>query len=80
MNNFKIKSIPDKKKPGARNNKTKSSFGGNKDFRRPSAANNRKKPSKHIPAIKGETVRLITIGGFEEVGNNMYAVEYKDNI
>ena len=40
----------------------------------------KQRKSRYIPAIKGETVRLIAIGGFEEVGNNMYAVEYKNNI
>ena len=36
--------------------------------------------NKTIPPIEGETVRLITLGGVEEVGRNMFAVEYKDNI
>jgi hypothetical protein len=35
---------------------------------------------KTIPSLEGETVRVITLGGVEEVGRNMFAVEYKDNI
>ena len=39
-----------------------------------------KRPKKDVPPIQGEAVRVITLGGVEEVGRNMFAVEYKDNI
>jgi len=40
----------------------------------------KKRPDRKNSEIRGENIRLITIGGFEEVGNNLYALEYKDNI
>ncbi len=85
MNNFKIKSIPDKKSFGnkkeenKKNTRKTSSFGGSKTQRRPQNFN-RTRGSKYIPAIKAGAIRLIALGGFEEVGNNMYAVETKDSI
>ncbi len=30
--------------------------------------------------VRGESIRLLTIGGFEEVGRNMFAIESKDSI
>ncbi|PID83462.1 hypothetical protein CSB11_01585 [Candidatus Campbellbacteria bacterium] len=39
-----------------------------------------KTPLKNIPEIKGNEVRVLTIGGFEEVGRNMFAIESKNCI
>lgn len=33
-----------------------------------------------VPPITGDKVRILTIGGFEEVGRNMFAVETKESI
>lgn len=44
------------------------------------ATNNTAKTSKHIPAPDKETVRIIMLGGVEEIGRNMLAIEYRDEI
>ncbi len=89
MNNFKIKSTGnvDKKtgpKKPVHNHGNKNNFHKKNNFSNHHNKNNgRKTFTKFIKKntnIEGETVRVITIGGFEEVGSNMYAVEYKDNI
>ncbi len=36
--------------------------------------------TKHIPALKDGDIRIIHLGGVEEVGRNMSMVEYKDTI
>lgn len=80
MNNFNIKSLP-KKETQRNKEKTRSSFGGNSSIRRARKTSNpARRHSKYIPAVKGDTVRLVALGGFEEVGNNMYAVETKNSI
>lgn len=39
-----------------------------------------KKPGAPIPPPKDDVVRIIPLGGVEEIGRNMTAVEYKDDI
>lgn len=41
---------------------------------------NLKENYKKVPPITGDKVRILTIGGFEEVGRNMFAVETVDSI
>jgi hypothetical protein len=87
-NNFKIKSTGNvdrktgPKKP-VHNHGNKNNFHKKQNF----SYHNKKSGHKNFPKfikknsnIEGETVRVITIGGVEEVGSNIYAVEYKDNI
>lgn len=54
--------------------------GGKVQKRRPMHTSKQKVDNRPIPKIEGETVRVITLGGVEEVGRNMFAVEYKENI
>ncbi len=39
-----------------------------------------KRETDHIPALKDGDIRIIHLGGVEEVGRNMSLVEYKDSI
>jgi len=39
-----------------------------------------KKVEDTIPALKDKTIRIIPLGGVEEVGKNMTAIEYKNDI
>lgn len=56
-----------------------------KNTRRPSLPK-RTGPSVHkkfediVPALKEKTIRIIPLGGVEEVGKNMTAIEYKNDI
>ena len=34
----------------------------------------------HIPALKEDSIRIINLGGVEEIGRNMSCIEYKDSI
>jgi len=54
--------------------------GGKVQKRRPYHGKKKFVDKRPIPKIEGETVRVITLGGVEEVGRNMFAVEYKDSI
>jgi predicted metal-dependent RNase len=83
-NNFKIKSTGNvENKIGSKKpiNKNRNNFQNKKrNFSTNKKRNNFQKFIKKNTNIEAENVRVITIGGFEEVGSNMYAVEYKDNI
>ncbi len=46
----------------------------------PKRANTYKKTDDIVPPLKENTVRIIPLGGVEEVGKNMMAVEYKNDI
>ena len=39
-----------------------------------------KKSEDVIPPLKEKTLRIVTLGGVEEVGKNMTAIEYKNDI
>ena len=41
---------------------------------------NEKKVEHRVPEIKKDAVRILVIGGVGEIGKNMYAVEYNDDI
>jgi ribonuclease J len=64
------------------NFKNTRSFSHSKNPRRTYGNRNNRPIRKNTPYpnIKGDTVRIIALGGFEEVGNNMYALEHKDSI
>ncbi len=57
-----------------------------KNTRRPAPPKKHGGPSMHkrfedvVPALKEKTVRIIPLGGVEEVGKNMMAIEYKNDI
>jgi ribonuclease J len=57
-----------------------------KNTRRPAPTKRPGGPSMHkkfedvVPALKENTVRIIPLGGVEEVGKNMTAIEYKNDI
>lgn len=57
-----------------------------KNTRRPAPAKRQGGPSMHkkyedvVPTLKEKTVRIIPLGGVEEVGKNMMAIEYKNDI
>jgi ribonuclease J len=57
-----------------------------KNTRRPAPAKRPNGPSMHkkfedvVPALKENTIRIIPLGGVEEVGKNMTAIEYKNDI
>jgi ribonuclease J len=42
--------------------------------------NSNEKKSKPIPPPLGDTIRIIPLGGVEEIGRNMTAIEYKNDI
>ncbi|MEX0933656.1 MAG: ribonuclease J [Candidatus Paceibacterota bacterium] len=44
------------------------------------ASNNTAKSSKHIKPPEKDTVRIVILGGVEEIGKNMLAIEYNDEI
>jgi ribonuclease J len=48
--------------------------------KRHSTVNTHKKLEDVVPALKENTVRIIPLGGVEEVGKNMLAIEYKNDI
>ncbi len=54
--------------------------GGKVQKRRPFRPSKKHVDRRPVPKIEGETVRVIPLGGVEEVGRNMFAVEYKENI
>lgn len=57
-----------------------------KSSRRPLPPKRHNGPSQHkkfedvVPALKEGTIRILPLGGVEEVGKNMMAVEYKNDI
>ena len=57
-----------------------------KNTRRPAPPKRPNGPSMHkkfediVPALKENTIRIIPLGGVEEVGKNMTAIEYKNDI
>jgi len=40
----------------------------------------KKQESDRVPELKDENIRIIPLGGVEEIGRNMYVVEYKNDI
>lgn len=52
---------------------------GGQSFSRPFAAGSKKNDSDIIPPV-GENIRVITLGGVEEIGRNMTAIEIGDDI
>ncbi len=63
------------------NNTTKKRQSFGKKFTRDIPSFNQKSISKNqAPKAKKNSVRIITLGGFEEVGRNMFAVEYENEI
>lgn len=54
--------------------------GGRVQKRRPMRTTRKHVDKRPVPKIEGDNVRVITLGGVEEVGRNMFAVEHKDSI
>ncbi len=51
-----------------------------KTFKKPTKKSYPKNNKKVVKLPNPENIRIIPLGGFEEVGKNMFAIEYKDNI
>ena len=57
----------------------RSSF-GRKPFNRPSVSTRMTKKAEEVIPPIGDNIRIIPLGGVEEVGRNMTMIEYKDDI
>ncbi len=68
------------KRPERRKKHIHPAAGGKVQKRRPMRNRRAKVDNRPVPLIKGDDVRVITLGGVEEVGRNMFAVEYKESI
>ncbi len=90
LNSFKgPKKFGHKGGPQKNNNNSNKSYkkrGGRSNFPPRNIPNNYdtdfslQKERKTVSKIEGDKIRILTIGGFEEVGRNMFAVESADSI
>ena len=68
-----------KKRGGGQHNKQRGS-GQHGGQRRQGGTSQKRKQQRQVPAVAENTVRLVPLGGVEEIGRNMTAVEYGDDI